>query len=642
MAGNDELLQSLMDEISRRQMETSGETVNGTVGESQRLRTMAQGLTLGGSDEIEAAVRSLMPGQDYSEALSFVRGKVDEYRQNNPGKAMGYEILGALIPAAVGLFTGGTSTGMSLGNFGKTSAIGAAQGGAYSFLSGTGGDAKDIWGQAFNRAQDVPQGVITGAVAGPLGLAAGAGVTRSISGIIDYANRTFGPRMGKIAERELKRIIDESGMTPDEVAARIESGEIMAEMTQSGNSTMQTIARGYYAKNTGAGRILSEGLGPRPEALRRETMDYLQNNMAGEADPNVIRQFTNDIDARKAEASADYRDVFAASPPISDDAAGQLAQAVRRAPGAVDDLNIMYRAETGNTPFFKIKDGEVTFDRNPTAQEADIIYRGIRDYAGSLYTRGSGGAGGAVKGVANQAKSVVDDAVPGIAAVRNKWSNLETAKEAFDEGRKAFAMGPDEVAMAFEAAQTKGEGALKAYRAGVMDRFRRASFTGSGKSLPRNIADENRKEGAILRIVFPGDNIEELVSKAGRAGKSQDAANHILQGSQTTVSQGRSAEIGTGMLQDALDAASGSYMGAIRLAGQVVKGMRPGLSQKDIEQVARMMVETDPAVFKKTAVGTGTTDMIARVADNVLRRIENKSSQALRLGVQPVQQGFFE
>lgn len=646
---SDELIEALLNEYHyQSNPDMTPKKRAGLVGESQRARTIAQGLTLGGADEIEAFVRSPFSDQSYGDILGDVRGKVDTYRENNPGRATMDEIGGALIPSVAALaaapFTGGGSAATAAPTAGrlipqaaKLAGIGAAEGAAYGFMSDTGGDASTLWEQALNRTDGMAFGAGTGAIAGPLGAAAMKGAGRGLSAMIDFANRQFGPRVGKAAERELQRVINESGLTMDEAVARIESGELLAEA----NKTLQTVARGYYAKSTGAAKTLSDTFSKRPDDLRKETMDYLQSNMTEGADPNVLRQFQMDDATIRQQKSADYNRAFAEGGQVSDDVAANIADAFRRVPTAANELNTLFRAETGEAPFFRIKDGNVVFDRNPTLEEADIFYRGIRDHASSLYKSGSGGAGGAVKNVAEGVKGSLDAASPALANVRKEWSGLETAKDAFDEGRKALARSPDEVAIEFDRVTQLGDGAVKAYRAGVMDAYRRKASTGTNKSLPRLISDGDRKEGAILRLVFPGDNLDEMLAKSTRAAKAQEASNQILGGSQTAITQGRSQQIGGSLIQDGIEAATGSPTAAFRVAGQVVKGLRPGMTDKDVQQVAKMLVESDPEAFRKMAIGTGTSDAIVRLADRALRQLENASAQGIRRGVQPVQQGIF-
>jgi len=69
---------------------------------TQRLRSIAQGATLGLADEAEAAFRSLSPNQTYQSAIEDVRGKLKAYREERPLEAMGFEAAGGLATGVLG------------------------------------------------------------------------------------------------------------------------------------------------------------------------------------------------------------------------------------------------------------------------------------------------------------------------------------------------------------------------------------------------------------------------------------------------------------------------------------------------------------------------------------------------------------
>ena len=87
---------------------------------TQRLRSLAQGVTLGLADEAEAAIRSLFPGQTYESAVQDVRGKLGAYREERPMEALAYEVGGGL---ATGLAGGGRALAASAGRAGLREAL---------------------------------------------------------------------------------------------------------------------------------------------------------------------------------------------------------------------------------------------------------------------------------------------------------------------------------------------------------------------------------------------------------------------------------------------------------------------------------------------------------------------------------------
>jgi len=114
-------------------------------------RALAQGITFGTADELEAFVRSYIDSdKSYSELRDEIRTDINQFRQNSPYAAYGLEILGSLPSGVAGV-------GKTLAGTAVRSAI---MGGAY----GAGASEGDIVDRAKGAAIG---GAISGA-AGPL------------------------------------------------------------------------------------------------------------------------------------------------------------------------------------------------------------------------------------------------------------------------------------------------------------------------------------------------------------------------------------------------------------------------------------------------------------------------------------------
>ena len=73
---------------------------------------LGQGLALGFGDEIEAGARSLFEDRSYSEIRDDIRGQLDSYREDNPGKALAMELGGGLLTGGAGLAGAGIGAGV--------------------------------------------------------------------------------------------------------------------------------------------------------------------------------------------------------------------------------------------------------------------------------------------------------------------------------------------------------------------------------------------------------------------------------------------------------------------------------------------------------------------------------------------------
>jgi len=136
---------------------------------TQRLRSLAQGATFGFADELEAAARSILPGETYEQAIQDVRGKMAAYQQDRPMEALGYEVAGGL---ATGLAGGGRALAASAGRAGLRSALkaGASRAATSAIGQGALGGAGAAEGSLENRLKGAAVGGAFGAAV-PFGFA---------------------------------------------------------------------------------------------------------------------------------------------------------------------------------------------------------------------------------------------------------------------------------------------------------------------------------------------------------------------------------------------------------------------------------------------------------------------------------------
>ena len=64
---------------------------------AERARTVAQGVTLGFADEIEAGARSLFSDRGYKEIRDEIRQDTNDFRTDNPGQALALEMAGGVV-----------------------------------------------------------------------------------------------------------------------------------------------------------------------------------------------------------------------------------------------------------------------------------------------------------------------------------------------------------------------------------------------------------------------------------------------------------------------------------------------------------------------------------------------------------------
>lgn len=571
---------------------------------TQRLRAIAQGATLTGADEAEAYLRS-MAGEDYESALADIRSKTKAYQQQAPLESLGYEALGGLLSAgATTMATGGTAApatipqaAMSIApvirGLAATSALGGLYGGTTGFLSGEG----DI----YDRASKVPGGVATGAIVAPAvkGLITGGGML--VDKVTDFARRLAGGRGAKVVETELQRLAGDTGLTTDEIIDRIARGEIMAE-----NATLASAVRLLYSQGGKASTTLMSSLTRRPEELRTSVLTDMQKTLAGQ-EGNVLKQFKlNDKELKQLETEA-YKDAFGTGGVIDSTLLQSVTDALKRSPSAVKDINDIYVAQTGKKPFFSFdKTGNINFNRTPTLEDAEVIRRGIQTSVDQAYQSGRGGVGGALKDVELALRDAIDTSSKKLGDARLQAAVRRTAKDAFDDGRKVFGKTADEVSILVEELSQK-PGALSAFRAGTMDAIRNKMTTGTRTSMMANLANENSKEGLILRTIYPGDELAGILQRINTAAQSQAAKSYIIGGSATAPTLLQAARQGSNIsAEEIANVMTANPITMATSAANILKKVafekNKNLTDSQRDMVAKILVSENPDLVRRALV----------------------------------------
>jgi hypothetical protein len=588
---------------------------------TQRLRSMAQGATLTGADEAEAYLRS-MTGENYESALADIRSKTKAYQQQAPMESLGYEALGGLLPtAAVTLASGGTAAPVTIPEaamsvapvirgLAGTSALGGLYGGTTGFLSGE--------GDVYERLSRVPGGTLTGAVVAPVVKTAITGTGMLVDKVTDFARRLAGGRGAKIVETELQRLAGDTGLTTDEIIDRIARGEIMAE-----NSTLLAAVRGLYAQGGKPATTLMSSLTRRPEELRTSVLTDMQKTLAGQ-EGNVLKQFKlNDKELKQLESEA-YKDAFGTGGVIDSTLLQSVTDALKRSPSAVKDINDIYVAQTGKKPFFSFdKDGNINFNRTPNLEDAEVIRRGIQTSVDQAYQSGRGGVGGALKEVEQALRDAIDTSSKKLGDARLQAAVRRSAKDAFDDGRKVFGKTADEVSILVDELSQK-PGALSAFRAGTMDAIRNKMTTGTRTSMMANLANENSKEGLILRTIYPGDELAGILQRINTAAQSQASKNYILGGSSTAPTLLQAAR--TGMNISAEEIANvmtanpvTMISSAVNIVKKVAAQQNKNMTEAQRDQVAKILVSEDPNLVRRALTDTSAMAVLQKKLNDFSR-----------------------
>ena len=592
--------------------------------ESQFGRTFAQGATFGFADEIEAAVRAVVPesmgGGKYTEVRDELRRKLSDYAEQNPGTALSAELAGAFLPSIVMAIAPVPGSRVAAGQNLKSI---ATRGAGEALVSSAG----------YSEADDFETGAKDVVVGTGVGTALGVGSEVALgqfgklgSKLINFVRKNMGGADTAV-QAELRRLAEGTGKSIDEIIADVAAGRVMADNKTLGLAIKSMVQEGGLTR----AEILAAS-SARRASTGSEANESLRGALAPEVgDPNVLRARRLQEDELKKEQGGAYDEIFASSPSVSPEVEAQMLNIIQSVPTAKSKLDELYTIRN-LVPLFKEEpNGAIVFVRKPNLEDAEILRRNIGEEASARFRAGEGSVGEALSGTEAPLRQAINLESPDLAAVRQKYSQMMDANKAFDEGRKkALTMNVDELEIVM--ASLKGE-ALSAFRAGSMDALRnRARRSGV---LLRDLAKEDVQVGAALRVLLPEGQAPDVLARVGRAAEASEMDKFIQPTSGSpTAGLIREQELrGSGnSAEDMLRATQGDPMAIIKLVSASIPSAQ-GLSQQQMAEVGRILYSENPEL-----VAQALTDKT--VLAKLIKRAETLAAGFTRgSGVAGAQQG---
>ena len=233
---------------------------------------VAQGLTLGWSDELAAKLRSITSDETYEEALADERGNIEQFREENPTIGAISEFAGGVLPPARLLSLGGKAI-----NTGRAITSGVVGGGLY--------------GAGASEEGDRLKGATAGGAVG--GLTAGmlhpliGGLTRRIA-----RGRSNDPQMR--ATRQIQNMA-EKDLSPQELAQLRREGKAPTEafrgdvkdetaLVDAGGDHIRAYGEGVANTGIDAQVIAASMVEPRKGGEFLRSMGEMARSMGGRID----------------------------------------------------------------------------------------------------------------------------------------------------------------------------------------------------------------------------------------------------------------------------------------------------------------------------------------------------------------------
>lgn len=584
--------------------------------ESQKARTFAQGVSFGFSDEIEAAVRSIVPGsKSYDSIRDELRTQLSAYKEANPGEALTFELAGALVPSiAMMMVPGGQVAGM--GNLGRAVTTSALESGLSAIGQSEAKTGKEFVG-------DVTKGTAAGTVIGT-----GVELTLGKFGqlgrkLIDFTRAKFGGADTAV-QKELLRLSESTGKTVDEIIADVAEGRIIADNMTLGNAIKAMVNEGGVTRS----EILSAS-GDRAARTREQAMGELRETMTPQqGDPNVIRARRQTQEQLKAEESAAYGQAFKSGQNVSAQVADEMLNILQTVPTSRQALKEIYEARNIVPLFRQMDDGSIQFMRSPTLEDAEILRRNIKEQTGTRYRAGEGTMGEVLGAKEKTLRSAIDVESPDLAAVRASFAQRASAQELFEIGQKrGLTMNVDELQVLVESLSPEK---LDALRAGMMDAINNRARR-SGTTI-RDLANEDRQLGAALRVVLPKGPSQSVLQSVGRAAEAGEM-NRFIQpqaGSPTQALMKESELRGAGVsAEDILRGSQFDPMALIRIIKTAIPSAQ-GMSDQQMTQVARVLFSEDPKLVEAALKDKTKLSALLKKAETVAQAL----SGGVRIGAE--------
>lgn len=613
---SDDQLRSLLDEVR-----DAGKPV-----ETQRFRTLAQGATLGFADEIEAAVRHVIPerfgGGEYEDIRNELRGKLAEYKKANPGEALTYEVAGAFLPS-LGMAATGIGAPTAAATLLRTAGVGLGEG----LAAGYGYSEADTLAEA---VPEIAASGATGAIFAPAGQAAMRGLTGGVSGLVNFAREKLGDKASNAVQAELRRLQELTGKSAEEVINDVASGRMMAE-----NQTLQLAIKSYVSDGGVSGRAALAGMQQQAQRRASEAMGGLREELAPGADVNVLRTREVETEALRNAENKMYESVYPLYPQVTTEISETLLDLAQRFPQMVGPLNNVFKGRRLVPLFGKDDAGAVILRRAPSLEDAEIARQILDARANKLFTEGEGGVGRGTPlavDTSNAAKSLrvlIDEFSPEMAATRSKAASVRRNAEQFQEGRIILggSKNVDQLALDFEKLPDDAKDAFKqGLMVAIADKVRKQ------KQTIKKLADEDQQFGQILRTVLNNADIRELERKLALSGEVTEMAGKmpITAGSPTAGLQREGRRSGTfGDVMSGVRAAKGDVTEIARLFLKKIGDAAPQLSDAEKMQVVDVLFSENPDLVRRALTDNTAMAQVSALIDRAVGTLGPGARSAL-------------
>ena len=585
--------------------------------EKQRLRSIAQGVTLGFADELEAAIRNplsalgsalgLSEGQDYKERLDIVRKKLESYRTENPLEAMAYEMGGAVLPAvAGGVLTAGTGTaavGASTAarlapTLARAAKVGAVEGGIAGFGAGEGGFTE--------RAKTAATGAALGGTLGAAVPVAGQKVGQVGRRAMDALGVGGEKRAQTFSQRKMLEALEREGMTPRDAMRRLDEARRLGvediTPTDLGENLRGAAWRAQATPSAGRQGVLEQFA--ERQAGQAEQISSRASEMAGVQGDTGLAYLDDLAQKVEAEARPAYRAAYEVELNAAPFQGMAKSKVVKDAYNkAVELADIDPDIDVSSMPkdlskFFdeQMVPGQRVFMPTEVAHNIkkglDVLIDSETDaLTGKVTQRGR-----ALTKLKNSWNAEIVNQNDAYKVANAQFADKAKMKRAYDIGFD-FNKTPEERLAKSVGAMTNAE--KQSLRVGLISQVEElASKTGDATDFVKTVFGTPRRRAA-LRLAFDDanqfDRFERMMKIQADKMRTQrkvfggsDTAEKLMQRGDADIDASSVFGVGSQL-------GMGNIPGAAMAAGSQIASRMQGMNEKSAQAMSRMLFEPDAA-----------------------------------------------
>ena len=584
---------------------------------------LLEGASFGFRDEIAGGLAALAPGGDnYTEARDRVREQAAANKFIAPGRYTAGEVAGGVATGLVPIVGWGgraAQAGKAAGKLataGKMAATGAAEGATYAYGQQEGSNSP--------FTVEVGLGAGGGAAGGLIGGALLGGVAKLLHGADKKAQAAAG--------KEVRRLIDLHGMTPDEVIEGVANGSLASQ-----NQTLRAVARTAYnnASDTARREALKNTGAAAQEGRTKVVSKLMEQTPFEDVSAPGVRNATAvpDVDAQYAAAyGAGNRKI--AEEGINPAVRQQIEKIATMHPGVVNLINRNAKAAwigaNRDPAAFKdiveMKDGAFTWLRDPSMEELANINSSVRDAVSGMYT-----TQGAVPRVErntldNLQRQFRDDLgteFPEWGSVQGKVARSKASTDGYEIGQRGVGSNNAanemlEVVRNLNLDDPKDAAKLEGIKAAVIEKVRQM-MANSGKTadpMGRGLIGDAESGiepymAATLRELFPD---EDLMSLLRRGAGDQAQFNALTTGSQTAELQALGNKGGGGIMPWIRSVIASFSDGGMTMMGEgsQMLSKKLNIDEPTADALLQVLTTTDPEILKKIMAGGPEAEGLAR------------------------------